>query len=468
MSSKKKTGSLRRMLGRPLRSDLLEIPEGVSVAASNSAPVPPPRSGPPRPPTLASPNAEMLPRQKGELLLAYVAARAPVDGIAFFDASAPRASLCGANLRGGLLSRCNLQRADLRGADLRDADLRGADLRGADLKGADLRGGALNLVNLARADLRMADLSMVDLSGVKGMHGADLSGADLSLVRIDEAMRGARVDETTFYRSGWARPHLNRLRDNGVIFDGIDRLPLNLRPTGRADEPPSRGLVLRFSTRLTFQDTFILRGVLCAVVGPTAACTLSRRERMRGGTWLIEAEQRSDLQAIAEALQTRAWERDAADALEGPFLRRLEGLLAAPQLRHELSALVDRVEQIDLYHVDGTTSWRPPVEPDAALAHLLRKMFIPVELRWWLNCIPGGRALARALPPTDGANGDVVDATVTALAASQRVDAPLFLSLIEERREQAPEIRAVARLWNIELPAQAPDNEPTTAMVGRR
>ena len=195
--------------------------------------------GRPRPPrararveALAEPDAQMLPRQKGELLQAYVTARRSVDGVAFFDVSLVEASLCGADLRGALLSRSNFQRADLRGADLRGADLRGADLRSADLRGADLRGCSINLANLERTNLGLADLSGVDLSGVKGMQGADLRGADLSLVRIEPTMRGARVNEQTFYRSGWARPHLNRLRDSGVIFDGQDRLPLDLRPLG--------------------------------------------------------------------------------------------------------------------------------------------------------------------------------------------------------------------------------------------
>jgi len=46
----------------------------------------------------------------------------------------------------------------------------------------------------------------------------------------------------------------------------------------------------------------------------------------------------------------------------------------------------------------------------------------------------------------------MVSAAVTVLERQERIDAALFDSLIHERRRRAEEIRAVARLWEINLP----------------
>jgi hypothetical protein len=121
-------------------------------------------------------------------------------------ATAARAYLRGAYLRGA-----NLSGAYLRGANLSDAYLRGAYLRGANLSDAYLRGANLSDADLSDADLsdaylsdaylRGANLSDADLSGAD-LSGADLSDADLSDAYLSDAyLRGANLSpiKTDFF-----------------------------------------------------------------------------------------------------------------------------------------------------------------------------------------------------------------------------------------------------------------------------
>ena len=66
-----------------------------------------------------------------------------------------------------VLEKATASKADLGCADLRGSDLYGADLRGANLYGADLRGANLYGADLGGADLYGADLYGADLGGKK-------------------------------------------------------------------------------------------------------------------------------------------------------------------------------------------------------------------------------------------------------------------------------------------------------------
>ena len=407
---------------------------------------------------LGRPDGRMSPEAKGELLLQYVARGQSVEGLPFFDASLTAARLPAANLRDSQIQRTELSRADLRGADLRGADLRGTVMRSADLRGADLRGARLELTRLEAADLRYADLREVSFARVSGMMDADLRGADLHGVEIVEQMRGARADEQTVYRSGWTALHLLAARACGLRLEGLDRLPpeLRLQVEGTPD-----GLTLHFGTRLTFMDDYILRGAICAVVGSDTDCQILIQPEARGCAVSIQSSQQDgDLAELAEALHGRVWEREPADEAERSLIRRLFEVFPHARLINELSALVDRLERIEHRDHGSQMSWRPPVDPEAALQHLLLKLFIPVELRWWLACIPGGKQLVRELPPRDDSPEAVVAATIRTLARRERIDAALFSSLIDERPRREPEIRDVARLWGVEWYAFRDPDEP--------
>lgn len=436
------------------------LAEAPTVLFTRDLDEPPAVDEPPIDTGLPSPELVRDPRGRGQLLLRYIDEDAPVEELIFSGALLPGAKLRAAGLRGVILQDADLSGADLRGADLRGADLQDTRLQGADLRGADLREALLGAANLKDADLRFADLAGVSLGNVADLRGADLRGADLAGADVTEAMRGARVDEQTHYRSRWSTVHLVAAQACGVVVDGIERLPPEVRQELAGAQ---EGLTLTFSTPLNFMDQYILRGGICSVLGADAACTLQIREREHGGEVRLLAPQ-AELTEIAESLHGRAWERAPEGDEERALIRRLFDVFPHTRLINELSALVDRLEQITLRHPNGTMSWRPPVDPDGALQHLLLKLFIPVELRWWLGCVPGGKQLVRELPGTSATAEAVVAAAIRALKRRERIDAALFTSLIEERRRRESEIRAVARLWGVEWYAlRDPDQDDEDA-----
>ena len=165
----------------------------------------------------------------------------------------------------------------------------------------------------------------------------------------------------------------------------------------------------------------------------------------------LTSELSVDLAEVAEALSSRLWEREADDDSESALLSQINRMLPSPTLRNELSGIVDRLDCIELHNQGNAMNWRPPTEPANALRHLLLKLFIPIELRWWLAVVPHGKQLVRSLPGKDATPQAIVTAAIAGLEHRGCIDARLFSSLIEERRRREPEIRSVAALWNVEI-----------------
>ena len=385
------------------------------------------------------------PAEKGAQLLKRIRAGESIHNHPFFDAHLAGASLHGADLSCGQLQRVDFSGADLRGADMRESDLRGANLSQADLRGADMRGCRLELVRLEGADLRQANLSDLLLATSGLMNHADLRGANLSGTELSATMSGARVDLHTYMASSWTPAHLVKAHQIGMIIDEIERFPRLARAEIVGIEG---GMTLQFSTPLSFQDRFVLQGLIAAVLGPDCGCHL---DELSGNRLLLTAVPQSNLTEVAEFLSTRMWERGALDENEQALLSQLERLLPTDFLRNELSFLVDRLTSITLQRAERTPSWRLTTEPLDALRHLLLKLFIPVELRWWLAVLPNGKELVRGLPKQETTPEAVVHAALAALSRHNRIDIALFRSLIDERQRQGAEIRAVAALWGVDL-----------------
>lgn len=381
------------------------------------------------------------------LLMQHIDQDRSVAGRLFTGVELSGARLRAADLSGAVLQRADLSGADLRGASLVEADLRGADLSSADLRGANLRGAVLDMAQLTGADLRLADLREVSFINAGDMVGADLRGADLSGVDVIEAMRGAHINEQTYFRSNWSSVHLVAAQGCGVQISGLDRLP---KGTQHALVEAEDGLLMAFSTPLNFMDEYVLRGVICASLGGDTECALQIRSREHGAEVRITSVRPGALIELAETLQGRAWERVPSGEADRALNRRLFEVFPHARLINRLSALVDRLDRISLSHSSGEKSWRPPVSPCGALQHLLLSLFIPVELRWWLSCIPRGKVLVRELPAQHASAEEVVAAAVQLLERRQMLDAALFATLIEERRRREAEIRAVAQLWGVE------------------
>ena len=385
------------------------------------------------------------PAEKGALLLERIRTGQSIHDHPFFDAYLSGAYLHGADLSCGQLQRVDFSGADLRGADLRESDLRGANLSKADLRGADLRGCRLELVRLEGADLRQARLSDLFLGTSGLMTRADLRGADLSGTELSATMSGARIDHRTYVASGWSPVQLAEASLIGMVIDEIERFPRLARAEVSGVQG---GMFLQLSTPLTFQDRFVLQGMLCALLGPDCG---GRLDALSGCRLLLTAAPRLDLTAVSAFLSDRPWEREAIDDEERALLSKLDRFLPTDFLRNELSFLADRVTDIALHRSDRTLIWQTPSKPSEALGHLLLKLFIPVELRWWLAILPDGKLIVRDLPEQESAPEAVVRAALSALKRRSRIDAALFRSLIEERPRQGAEIRAVAALWGVDL-----------------
>lgn len=456
-------GAPRDTEPRPAHSILHESPTE-PLPVPTAAPTPPAprrhadRGVPPRAaePLRAAPQIRRKPRapgalrgfspaEKGEQLLRRVRAGESIHDHSFFDAALPGASLYGADLSCGQLQRVNFSGADLRGADLQESDLRGADLSMADLRGADLRGCRLELVRLEGADLRQANLSDLVLATSGLMSRADLRGADLSGTELSATMSGARINHHTYMASGWTPAHIAQAHQLGMLIDELERFPRLARAEVLGIEA---GMLLQFSTPLTFQDRFVLQGMICAVLGPDCDCHL---DTLSGNRLLLTTSQQTNLAVLAEHLSSRAWEQAGSEREESALLSQLERLLPGDVLRNELSALTDRLTSITLHRSGETMDWRPSIEPLDALRHLLLKLFIPIELRWWLAVLPGGKSIVHGLPEQEAAPKVIVRAALFALTERDLIDAALFCSLIAERQRQEAEIRAVAALWGVDL-----------------
>lgn len=188
--------------------------------------------------------------------------------------------------------------------------------------------------------------------------------------------------------------------------------------------------------------------MICAVLGPDCSGQL---DALSSNRLLLTADDQTDLAAVAAFLSSRLWAREAADDDEQALLSRLGRLLPSDFLRNELSFLADRLTEIVLHQPERMQRWHTPIKPLDALLHLLLKLFIPFELRWWLAVLPCGKQIVCGLSEPEATPEEVTHAALTTLAARDRIDAALFHSLITERRRQEAEIRAVAALWDVDL-----------------
>lgn len=365
----------------------------------------------------------------------------------FSGAQLPGARLSGVDLHGAALQQVDFSDTDLHGATLYDVDFRGANLRGANLRGADLRGSILTRAWLTETDLRQADLRGVSFDNVGDMNGADLRGADLRGVTLSDAMHGARIDGLAFFRSGWSVEQLLTAQACGAQLEGLEILPPGVR---RALKGSEDGLMLSFLTPLNFRDEYILRGFCCAVLGPDTPCVMQLESRREGVVVTLSGVQQTALNTLAEVLHSRAWERAPVNDAERVLHHQLYAVLPLKPLINALSALVDRMDRIERVGPGGLQNWRPPVNPHRALQHLLLQLFEPVELRWWVGGLPGGKRMMQELPPRSAAPEELAASVIQVLEKRQCLDAQLFSSLITERRSREAEIRAVARLWSIE------------------
>jgi uncharacterized protein YjbI with pentapeptide repeats len=103
-----------------------------------------------------------------------------------------------ADLRYADLSNADLSNADLSKADLSNADLRKADLSKADLHNANLHNADLSKADLSKADLSNADLSNADLRNFKSDLWMTLTQNVQEVPSLVEALRGGRVDGSTY------------------------------------------------------------------------------------------------------------------------------------------------------------------------------------------------------------------------------------------------------------------------------
>ncbi len=169
----------------------------------------------------------------GDKKLTEIVSGAQLKGMDLRHASATRAFLVNADLRGA-----NLQGADLPFAKLQNANLLSAKLKGAHLFSANLQQANLGAANLAGADLSLAELqeAILLLSNLQGalLFRANLQGASLGEARglTASQVKKAKNWELAFYSDAFLK-ELGRPPDhNEKVKEKLAELEKEKKATG--------------------------------------------------------------------------------------------------------------------------------------------------------------------------------------------------------------------------------------------
>ncbi len=211
--------------------------------------VEPPESKAPAPPALLTPFEEgprssvaavnASPAAAGaassairDKVIAAIAAREALDGLALAgadlsDLDLSGRSFAGQNLRGAIFCRADLSKASFVGAQLLDADFTDAVLTSADLSKANLAGASFRGASLREARLHNARGASTVFDGAK-LEGASAEGAELekaSLAKVEA--EGSNWDRAVLNGSIWTGAKLKgasmlRATVNQADFSGAD------------------------------------------------------------------------------------------------------------------------------------------------------------------------------------------------------------------------------------------------------
>ena len=321
-------------------------------------------------PTIQDPNVEppgyKPPTSAKELLERYARGER-----CFFGAQLQEAELPGAILEGVLLAGARMRGANLAGANLRHANFKfsdvrlggtpsvfvvaeEADLRDIGLQGADLTSALMAEVNMTGANLNGATMVGTDLTAAN-MEGTRLVGANMSQASLRGAclrgatlggtvLNGTLLDYLTCAASGIDSDILKELFAMGATISKLSYIDDDILKAHFSRN--SDGLTLYFSTRPTPFDRFLVDGVIFGVLGKDTDVHVAEYQE-RGETAIVrlEGKNRTDLEAVADALWERIWEQQ--EKAHGTAVMTLAKDIVL-QLTPALSTLRDRLDRIEL------------------------------------------------------------------------------------------------------------------------
>jgi len=378
-----------------------------------------------------------------------------------------QADLAGAKLQYSNFSKTKLHRAELFKADLVGVNFSNADLSSSVLVGADLSGATLTKTDLAGADLRnaclqqaylkQANLLSVDLDGAD-LTGANLEGAHLKHLRsLPSKVRGCRLNAETV-KNGLGLATLVRWHQMGAVIVDLEALPPEAASALRG---VNEGLTLYFGSHLSNIDRFLVDAVVAAFTEgePGSDCRLAEYFELDGSSRVrLTASDPDHLVAIAEALHTRAWDKEnnAQDTEKSTALIQQVQAFVQPAVLPRLSWLVDRGERFELWTNDEgiakkTKEWKVEVSKQELLADLLSVLFSVEEFLRFIQSLPSGGRVTR-MATNNGVFDTLLDTSIGALERLGGLDEVFFLRLARKRPHQHTEIAYVAKRWGLEIP----------------
>jgi len=320
------------------------------------------------------------------------------------------------------------------------------------LQEANLREAYLRRTHLQHAFLIRADLYKANL------HGAYLQGANLQGANFQGATRtDCLLSVGTHQSSDWPPPRLLEWRDQGAHLVNFPHAwPLEV---AQLLQDTREGLTLHFHTRLTPIDRIAVEMVVGTYLEatPHSDCRIAEFRELPNDRALLrlESSNLADLETIADALHTRAWE----NAPSGTHLQLARDLhaLSGPRLLNQLSWLMDRGDRTELHTLeDGklVCKWSKPhtTAKAPALARLLRSLFKHDALERHLAHEPDGQEILDHLPGGNATYADVAAAAVDHLQRTGLLGQSFFIRLGRARPRRQGEVAFAARLWGIELP----------------